>query len=142
MRTKQVLYYIDEYGLPTTQTQSVGSVTATINIDEKDASLLNGSTTEEARLEQIVKGRLQNVNDQLTNWPDTKAELGDRTARDAHGRLLKQQDALNQKLQFMNEQFRTGALKQQYLPPVQNAPVGSLLLPFNLQQQILTSPSQ
>ncbi len=138
MRTKQVVYYIDEYGLPTTQKESVGNVTATINIDEKDASLLNGTTTEEARLEQIVRGQLHSVEEQLREWDKIKDQLGDRTARDARGRLLAQQEALNQKLQFISEQFRTGGLKQQYLPPAPNAPVGSLLLPFNLQQQVLT----
>ena len=81
MRTKQVVYYIDEYGLPTTQKESVGNVTATINIDEKDASLLNGTTTEEARLEQIVRGQLHSVEEQLREWDKIKDQLGDGTAQ-------------------------------------------------------------
>ena len=34
-RTKEVVYYIDEYGLPTTHQRSVGKVTANVAIDER-----------------------------------------------------------------------------------------------------------
>lgn len=139
MRTKLVTYYIDENGLPTTQKQSVGTVTATVNIDENNASLLNTSKPEEAKLEQILKGRLQVVNSQLTELESTE-KLSQPAFRDERNRLLAERASLDNKLQYISEQFRKGVLKDRFYPPTRSMVPGSLLLPFNLQQQTLTAP--
>ena len=138
MRTKQVVYYLDEYGLPTTQALAVGAVTATVNIDEKNASLLNlASKDEEARLEQVIKAQLQDINEKIAQL-DKGTQLSEKSARDERKRLLAERDSLLNKLQYISEQFRTGALKEKYFPPAPSTAPGSLLLPFNLQQNALT----
>jgi hypothetical protein len=63
--TKTVSYYIDEYGLPTTQTTSVGSVNAAVQITELPASLMSIAPADEVRLEQIIRARLVEVNLQI-----------------------------------------------------------------------------
>lgn len=137
LRTKQVLYYIDEYGLPTQQARAVGTVTAVVNIDERTGSLLNNSSGEQARLEQIIKARLQVINENLARLEANK-HLDDKFIADQRTHMLAERQALEQKLQYISEQFRTGALKEKYYPPSPSTTPGSLLLPFNMQQDILT----
>lgn len=137
LRTKQVVYYIDEYGLPTQQARAVGTVTAQVNIDERTGSLLNASSGEQARLEQIIKARLQVINENLARLEGNK-HLDDKSISDQRVHMLAERQALEQKLQYINEQFRTGALKEKYYPPSPSSTPGSLLLPFNMQQDILT----
>jgi hypothetical protein len=57
--TKEVVYYIDEHGLPTTENQSVGKVTATIAINERPENVLNLPNHEETALEQQLKAELK-----------------------------------------------------------------------------------
>ncbi len=59
---KTVSFYIDEYGVPTTQGTSVGSVSASVRIDEDPPSLLNMKPDDEVRIEQVLKARLVQVN--------------------------------------------------------------------------------
>ncbi len=75
LRTKEVSYNIDQYGLPTTGDKSVGRVTAQINIDEKPGSLLNASAPDTARLEQILKARLQEVVEAIGRWKPTRKSM-------------------------------------------------------------------
>jgi hypothetical protein len=148
LRSKQVVYYIDEYGLPTTQERAVGTVTAAVGIDEAPGSLLNSAAPDTARLEQVLTGRLQTVNFELARLDalivqDQKANnqndpVNAKIRRDERGRLLAERQALENKLQYINEQFRTNVLKNKFYPPAPSMAPGSLLLPFNLQQDILT----
>lgn len=65
--TKSVSYYIDEYGIPTSQSNSVGSVSAQVQITELPASLMNMGLipADEVRIEQIIRARLVQVNLEL-----------------------------------------------------------------------------
>ena len=73
--TKQVVYYLDEYGLPTTQNLAVGQVAASIAIDEDSASLLNTSEADELRIEEIVESRLVSVNSRIDQLKEYYPEL-------------------------------------------------------------------
>jgi hypothetical protein len=66
--TKSVSYYIDEYGLPTSQSTSVGQVSAVVNITEQPASLMTMGmgTGDQVRIEHILRGRLVQVNLELS----------------------------------------------------------------------------
>jgi hypothetical protein len=127
-RTKEVVYYLDEYGLPTTDTTSVGKVTATIAIDENNVALLNTSRRDEARIEQQLDYRLRTVRDRLavSQDADEKKDLRDREQR------------LEAKLDFLHEQIRAGALREQYYP-TPSPPAGTGIL--GLQQQLGTVPA-
>ena len=147
LRNKSVEYYIDEYGLPTSQQRAVGKVTATVGIDEAPGSLLNSSAPDTARLEQVLKARQQAVHLELARLEariqaelqkEPAARVDPKVIRDERARLLTEQQALANKLQYINEQFRTDVLKNKYYPPAPSTTPGSLLLPFNLQQDILT----
>ena len=141
LRSKEVVYYIDEYGLPTTNERSVGKVTAVVGIDEKTGSLLNASAPDTARLEQVLKGSLKRANDalgQLDAAPQADSPVGEKARRDQRNKLLTERQAIENKLQYMNEQFRTGVLKNKFYPPSISTPLVSPLLPFNLMQDTLT----
>ncbi|HTU24729.1 MAG TPA: hypothetical protein VMF30_05000 [Pirellulales bacterium] len=66
---KTVSYYIDEYGLPTSQGNSVGSVSASVQISELPSALMNmGVTTpDEVRIKQILSARLLQINLELAD---------------------------------------------------------------------------
>lgn len=143
LRTKQVNFYVDEYGLPTLQSQAVGTVSAAVNIDENIISLLNtaGSTADASRLEQVIKARLQGVNQEIKLLDDRqgKEKWSDKAYSDERLRLVTERDLLETKLQFLNEQFRTGTLKEKFYPPgTSGQGVGAPLMQFNLQQSTLT----
>ena len=128
--TKTVIYYLDAYGLPTTQAKAVGTVTAVIGISEQDQSLLNTPRPDEARIEQYLDYRLRNIRERL----DATKDSDERTA------LLDQQQLLQDKLDFLHEQLRVGGLKEQYLrPAAQTAP--SIIPGFQLQLNTLGTPA-
>ena len=87
--TKTVSYYIDEYGLPTAQSNAVGQVSAAVQITEQPASLMNMAAPDEVRIEQIIKGRLVQVNLELAELEQVlaakKATSGDGAAPKADG---------------------------------------------------------
>jgi hypothetical protein len=142
LRTKQVVFYLDEYGLPTLQSQAVGTVSAAINIDENNVSLLStaSSTADAARLEQVVSARLLVINQRIEQLAASK--LSDKASSDERLRLVTERDSLEHKLQFLNEQFRTGTLKEKFYPPATSGTgVGAPLMQFNLQQNALTPPT-
>ena len=126
-RQKEVVYYLDEYGLPTTDATSVGKVTATIAIDENNVSLLNTSRRDEARIEQQLDYRLKTVRDRLAASQDA----------DEKKDLREQAQRLEAKLDFLHEQIRAVALKEQYYPSP-SPPAGTGIL--GLQQQLSTVP--
>ena len=126
-RSKEVVYYIDEYGLPTTNQRSVGKVTATVAIDESPESLLKTGQGDEQRLVQFLDYRHQHVKERLlsaTNAEERKA-------------LLDEDQMLEAKLDFIKNQMRSGGLKEQYFPrsPI---PAGPNILQLDLYQNTLT----
>ncbi len=71
--TKTVVYYIDEYGLPTVQRQAVGQVTASIGVTERTESLLSTPRPDQARIEQFLDKRLRDVRQMLAATQDSAA---------------------------------------------------------------------
>ena len=155
--TKQVVYYIDEYGIPTQQKASVGQVTASIGIDEQNASLLSTTTTrEESRIERIITARLKAVNGEMVgltteikNANEAKPPgeqgakpPGDRTGSaprndpnfERYKQLLDEKQSLEGKLAYLREQLITPGLKQRYYSVGPAVSPGAALLPFNLIQ--------
>jgi hypothetical protein len=105
-RTKQVDYYLDEYGLPTTSQRAVGKVSASVAIDERVEGLLKIDQADEARIEQFLDYRHKHVKERL-------ATVTDPVERKA---LLDEDQILQNKLDFLHEQLRTGGLREQYYP--------------------------
>lgn len=154
--SKTVVYYVDEYGVPTQQKLAVGQVTATIGVDEQNASLLNTSNFEEARLVQIIGARLKTINTRLDNLRElvdkanqaaaaeaqkepSRAERGSQSPKndpnfEEYKQLLSQKQLLEDKLAYLGEQLRTPGLKQRFLSVGPAVSPGSALLPFNLIQ--------
>jgi len=124
--TKTVTYYIDAYGLPTTQSASVGTVAATIGISERPESLLNTPVRDLARLERDLDVRLRSVRETLAASQDTQERQA----------LLAKMQAVQAELDFLREQIRAGALKSQFsvAAPTFNPSAGLL----NFQQQLQT----
>ena len=127
MRTKEVVYYLDEYGLPTTQQRSVGKVTATVAIDERPQSLIKTGQADEARIEQFLDYRHKNVKDRLATATNSEERKS----------LLDEDQMLEGKLDFLHDQLRTGGLREQYYPRPPT-PAGANLLQLQLDQSTLT----
>ncbi|HUE16929.1 MAG TPA: hypothetical protein VMR25_22320 [Planctomycetaceae bacterium] len=154
--TKQVVYYIDEYGVPTQQKLAVGQVTAVVAIDEQNASLLDMTSPKEVLIEQNIKTRLKQVNVELD---DLQEKLKQSNAEDAktagdkgrsapkndpdfekYKQLLADKEILENKMAYLGEQLRTPALKQRFAPVGPSPSQGTPVLQFNLQQSTLTNP--
>jgi hypothetical protein len=160
--SKQILFYIDEYGLPTTKQEAVGAVQANVAIDEQPASLLSRPQSEELRIERILKDRLRKVEEEiesiLKNYPDFKsfpeippsteavpgkppaAAAGDKKqlALQQFQQLQQDRSKIESKLQYLGEQLRTPGLKQQFVPVPSLPNQGAPLLQFNLLNSTLT----
>jgi hypothetical protein len=123
---KQVVYYIDEYGLPTNQKQAVGTVTATVAVTEANSGILHSDSAEQARIEQQIDYRLRMIQQRLT-------EVKDPMERKL---LMEEELALQSKLDFLHEQLRGVGLKEKFrAQPSSGGPNGILL--FNQIQQTL-----
>jgi hypothetical protein len=130
-RSKEVVYFVDEFGLPTTQKDAVGKVTAQVAISERNESLLATPPAEALRNEQLLEGQIQIVQRRL-------AEAKDPVERQ---RYLDALGALERKLEFVKQLLRTGALKEEYYPG-SAAPIApfSVIPGLDLQQRTLTQP--
>jgi hypothetical protein len=149
--SKQIVYYIDEYGVPTQQKLAVGQVTATVAIDEQNASLLNTTNAEEVRIEQIIKTRLKHVNDEFEKLAEKVRSASTNEGRpggaakndpdfERYKQLLTEKETLESKLAYLREQLVTPGLKQRFYPVGPSPAPASPLLQFNLQQSTLTAP--
>jgi hypothetical protein len=113
-RSKEVVYYVDEYGLPTTKQNSVGTVTANVAIDESPEGLLKTSQAEESALLNLLDYRHQHV----------KERLSVTTSSEEQKALLEESRMLEAKLDFLKNQMRSGGLREQYFPrsPISTGP--------------------
>ncbi len=125
-RSKQVEFYVDSYGLPTTQKLAVGKVSATVAIDERPEGLLKTERADEARIEQFLDYRHKHVKERLAATTDS----------DEKRALLDEDQMLESKLDFLHEQLRQGGLKEQYYPRGP-APAAPNLLQLDLYQNTL-----
>jgi hypothetical protein len=162
--SKQIVYYIDEYGLPTTKQESVGAVQANVAIDEQPASLLSRPQSEELRIERILKDRLRQITEEvasiLQTYPDLKpfpdvlssepalekpsAAAADKKqlALQRYQQLQQERRRIEAKLQYLGEQLRTPGLRQQFVPVPSLPNQGAPLLQFNLLNSTLTGQGQ
>jgi hypothetical protein len=126
-RTKEVVYNIDENGLPTTNNLAVGKVTASVAIDENPEALLKMSQAEEVRIADFLDYRHQRVKQRLAAAVNPQEQK----------QLLDEDLMLENKLDFLHNQMRQGGLKEQYYPksPI---PSNAGVLQFDLQQNALT----
>jgi hypothetical protein len=128
-RNKEVVYYVDELGLPTTQKDAVGKVTAQVAISERNEGLLATTPQEEFRIQQILEGELQVLQKRLTEVRDPNERVA----------LLNQQAVLERKLEFVKQQIKEGGLKEQYYPGSAEPIAPFSVLPLlQLQQNTLT----
>ncbi|HEY5315552.1 MAG TPA: hypothetical protein VIK18_23680 [Pirellulales bacterium] len=107
--TKEVVYYIDEHGLPTTQHESVGKVTANIAINERNEGLLNLPPKEESALEQQLKSELAGVESQLER-------LGMNSKTPQVEDLMAQRKLLTSKLEYLKTQVNIQGLTHEFIP--------------------------
>jgi hypothetical protein len=129
--SKTVEFYVDEHGLPTTQKDSVGWVSASIGINERNESLLNISAKEQSALEQQLKGQLENVEDQLRELDLSKNSPAATT-------LLEERRLLTSKLEFLKNQANLEGLDNEFIPrdqtllgPSTPGPISPNLLQYN-----------
>jgi hypothetical protein len=112
--TKDVTYYVDALGLPTDQKSGVGTIKATMAINEQSDSLLNLPAAQEVDLEQQLQDRVKRLTAQLEDKSTdaaTKKNLNDDI-----------EDA-KRKLYFLDQQLKNGGMKEQF------APAGSAAVP-------------
>ncbi len=154
--TKQVVYYIDEYGTPTQQKLAVGQVTAVVGIDEQNASLLDMTSPQEVLIEQNIKTRLKQVNEEMDELQEKlkksnaeEAKTGGEKGRsgpkndpdfERYKQLLADKEILENKLAYLREQLRTPGLRQRFYPVGPSPSQGAPVLQFNLLQSTLTRP--
>lgn len=135
LATKTVTYNIDQFGLPATRNDSVGTITATIGVDEQPPSLLHIPEADAAQIRQTLIQRRQALLDEqvsLQNKPGASDQI---RAND------NELGSIQQKLQFLQEQLRAGGLREQYIPgPAAQTPPG--LLQLQLYQNSLFPPQQ
>jgi hypothetical protein len=129
--SKAVEFYLDEHGLPTTQKDAVGKVSAAIGINERPESLLNISAKEQSALEQQLKGQLEYVEEQIGEMDLTKSTPGLTT-------LLEERRLLLGKLEFLKNQANIGGLENEFIPrdqtllgPSTPGPISPNLLQYN-----------
>ncbi len=101
--TKQVVYYIDERGIPTTSKLAVGTITANIGIKEDPISLLNTTTDQEATLLASIEAQIKDLQNRLQVPTIGEAEQKE---------LLQELQTLNNKRDYLIDQIKAGGLKQ------------------------------
>jgi hypothetical protein len=124
---KQVVYYIDELGLPTDRNRAVGYVTAQVAVNERNESLLNMPRSDEARIMEILEGQRDNV----------RKALAEAKAPEERIALIAQEESLDKKIEYLNEQLRIGGLREEFRP-VGPAPTAPFSVIPQLDQQIRT----
>jgi hypothetical protein len=125
--TKEVTYYLDPLGLPTTQKNGVTVVKATVGVTEQNQSLLNITPAQELELEQQLQDRIRRLSLLLEKT----------AAQDTESKKLLNDDIddAKQKLYFLNQQLNNKGLKEQYAPPGA-APAAPYSIIPGLQQSI------
>lgn len=137
--TKQVMYNIDELGLPTTKNQGVATITATIGVDENPASLLNLSPGDEGRIEDKLKHRLLDIENRLSGHDISGAP---KPSAGEIKSLQAEEEQIERQLDFLDEQLRAGALKQQYYQGTVTPSTAIINLPALQQAQQTLTPTQ
>ncbi len=112
--TKTVVYYLDEQGLPTTQASAVGAVTGTINVNERNESLLNLPLAAEAELRDKLQHQLFDLEQHIALLPHVNQAGANREDLRRRNDLLAQRDRIEAQLRYLKIQMEVGGLKQEY----------------------------
>ena len=144
--TKEIIYYVDDLGLPTLQKDAVGTVRATVAINERNEALINISAADELRIEQQLDARLKALRARLADVqaasrakgqeekPGPGNAAGGAKGNSEESQLLDSIDLIEHKLQFLDAQLNsTGIREQFYRGGV--APPPFSVIPQLLQQQ-------
>jgi hypothetical protein len=136
--TKQVTYYLDENGVPTTQKLAVGQVSAGVAVIEDPISLLNTANQTEIQIDMQLQQQMRRDKDAIKKLEAKNG--GNLTEADkiTYRQLTREVEALSGKLDYLDHQLKTGALKQQYYRPAPAPEVGAAFLPFTQSQRALT----
>jgi hypothetical protein len=129
---KQVVYYIDELGLPTDRNRAVGYVSAQVAVNERNESLLNMPRADEARIMETLEGQRDIV----------RKQLAEAKAPEERVALIAAEESLDKKIEYLNEQLRIGGLREEFRPvgPVSAAPF-SVIPQLDQQIRTLSSPA-
>lgn len=122
--TKTISYNIDQFGLPEKMGSQVGTVSATVAVSERPASLLNISNADAVRIEQVLQERLKKLQARLDEL-NASAGAAPNNANAANGKaaggsdpektqVVADIDSINRKLDFLSELLRAGPLKEQF----------------------------
>jgi hypothetical protein len=111
--TKQVTYYLDENGIPTTQKLAVGQVSSTVPVDEDPISLLNTPAAAEAQLNMQVQQQIRQYQAEIKALEDKGGTLTE-AEKIKYRHLLREAESLQGKLDYLDHQLKTGGLKTQY----------------------------
>ena len=138
--TKDVTYYVDPLGLPTTQKDGVATIKATIGINERPEGLLNLPEAQEVELEQQLQERIRWLTALLAKVDPKDSE---------QKRIINDEiEDARQKLYFLDQQLKNGGIKEQFGPAggAPGSPYGGILQ-FNQElnsanPQMLPSPAQ
>jgi hypothetical protein len=131
--TKQVVYHIDQNGLPTTADQAVGMVSASVGIDERPESLIHQDAQVAKGLEQSLISQVEAIDKAITRVRALPEAEKREEIRQELRVLLSQRQTVIGKLEFLRRQLDAGALKNQYVPRESSVAPFPLL---QLQQQL------
>ena len=130
--TKDVTFFVDALGLPTTQKDGVGQVKATIGINEQIDSLLNIAPSQMVDLERQLQDRIKRLSVTLEETKDSEQKKN----------ISAEIEDAKQKLYFLDQQLRNGGLKEQFAPQARSAPPPFSVMPqFQQQFNANTAPS-
>ena len=79
--TKQVTYYLDENGVPTTRKLAVGQVTAGVAITEDPISLLNTANQTEVQIDMQLQQQMRKTRPRSRTWRQRTAAISQRRIR-------------------------------------------------------------
>lgn len=118
--TKQVAYFVDHLGLPTTPDTAVGVVAANIGVDETNESLLNSESDKEAELRKQLVGMIADLkkerDDQLANLKKLPPVGEESTAaRERLGQIHERLDRLQMQKRYLDRQVEVGPLEREYV---------------------------
>ena len=125
--TKQVVYFIDQDGLPTTQRQAVGMVAANVRYDECPESVVYVDEKSAVNLEQFLQGQEQALEKQIIDIEELPSGQSKEGTKEYLRSLLDQQRVLKAKLEFLKLQLDSGGLKHPYETIQPPQPSGGIL---------------